>query len=291
MIFRYTNDKSLGLEIAGAWEEVDFTMDSLRDRFVSSGREVETLKAKLKLILKRKFEDCPPNWGGHSLDFLVEKTLQFFYPKKDPRRESSEELKPEELGFVSVRRIIPQSDLQLWKKALDGNAHEMRLLECFCDSKKLDIDIWKESNTKLILLDFVKLLKRNKLTISDLKRKASDSTDIKKLEDRLGGEIFGQNFNPRKRNKRGGYTASSDFEIYFELFSKVLRLLKGGQDRINVEAEIQVQCHQGLSSSEDMSTSASPTLIETEDAEAPVEIVPTPTQVFANLQSYLDQVI
>jgi hypothetical protein len=79
--------------------------------------------------------------------------------------------------------------------------------------------MWEGVGSRIILLDLFKLMQRNGLTLEELYNKWIGTSDRSGLQNELTLQIFGQSFS--RGGSKNNYKASSDFDIYRELFEKV----------------------------------------------------------------------
>ena len=231
------NSQVLAEEMVNAWQRIS-SFKELQERILTD-QDSAVIKAQLKFHLSKNYSSNPASWCGFSLDFLIKTTMDFIKslskrassvrrPITDPqpksgtqrkeRKNEEKQLDAAELGFQNIRRTIPQDDLKIWKKVSDEFKQVLESLETECDGIKGDYPMWKEMDSKLILLDFLKLLSRNNLTVSSLCSRLKKGDQPR----RICSDLFG----PTQRKSKG-YQGTSDFDIYRQLFSRLADELLG----------------------------------------------------------------
>ena len=118
--------------------------------------------------------------------------------------------------FYIPTKSKPQS-LKLVLNYLVSLPDVMELLDRFCEYAKGSSDMWNGVNNKIIILDLLKLMDQNGLSLDQLHKLWIQSTDRNDLQKCLTDQIFGRS----KSSSISCYKASSDFDFYRQLFVKL----------------------------------------------------------------------
>merc|ERR1712226_1727137 len=129
-----------------------------------------------------------------------------------------------------MKQPLSQKDLLRWKSFQDVLPRTIRGLIKFCDDLKLDYETWKDVNSRIIILELMKLLETNGISVQKIRKKLADypeSADIMKQEwiKKYFDSRSDKKYKKEGKNKSKKITTVNDNEIYNHLFSKLIDLL------------------------------------------------------------------
>ena len=85
--------------------------------------------------------------------------------------------------------------------------------------------MWRGVNNKIIILDLLKLMDQNGLSLDQLHQRWFQSTERSELEKHLTDEIFGEHSGSKSWTKSRS-KGSSDFDFYRQLFVKIFDIFR-----------------------------------------------------------------
>lgn len=130
-----------------------------------------------------------------------------------PPRPPSDHLDSKELGFGNSKGIS-QGDLKKWVIARDEMPNIMEGIVHFAEEAKAHHYAYSECNDQRVVLDFMKFLEKSRYTIQDVKSKAEDASEIRRLEDKL--------FDRKMKQS----DVSADLALFKQFFEKVVEYTK-----------------------------------------------------------------
>ena len=101
----------------------------------------------------------------------------------------------------------------------------LELLDRFCEYAKGSSDMWSGVNNKIIILDLLKLMDQNGLSLDQLHQRWIQSPDRSELQKHLTEQIFGEHSGSKSGTKSRS-KGSSDFDFYRQLFVKLFDIFR-----------------------------------------------------------------
>ncbi len=161
-----------------------------------------------------------------AIDSFLSEQRQAVVAEETKKAAGGEEtrLDPKELGLGNTKRKFSSSDLQLLVDFLEDFAEVSEDLVFFVDGHKQSDPMMRDTSSRLLILDTLKNLSKSKQTVVTVKQQLEESSAPEVTMRKINASVFGG--GPAKRaRKSGGYQASSDFDFYREVLSKLMELL------------------------------------------------------------------
>ena len=120
-------------------------------------------------------------------------------------------LEPEALGLGGLRRRFPEADLRLLSEFVSQFPREAEELDAAVDELKRGDDMMRDIKTRLIVLDMLKNMGREKVTVREVARTLKESRNQERTMQDIGKKIWGENLG--RRSKKDSYQVWHYLEI------------------------------------------------------------------------------
>ena len=228
--------------ITKAVEDTGYTYLKLKEMVESNKDEVNTnIKTRLINEIKDKYPSSPEDFGGFTVSFIVRQIISHFHPLSDKENTSlkekvsilkrkSYETKPEK---SNKRHKAMEPDFDEWTRWYSGNENDLDTLCEHCETVKVDYDMWQYTDSRKIVLAFLRLLEKNKYSTASIRSLLTGKDNF--LFDIECAKIFLKIFGEEKRRHKEtkGYTGSSDFDIYKNLLDFYCNSVRNTKDEAN----------------------------------------------------------
>ena len=236
------SDINTARSLTKAVEDIGYSYQSLMKKVSLANKETTLTQESLMFSLKRKYPSPQTQWSGFDTAFIINGVMEFFKAKQ-----VKQEIRPEGISIIENQKSLEAKDdkrhftpdeMDIWKSHYNGNELELDSLITFCDKIKYDTSMWQYTESKKIILDLLKLLDKNFLSLSGIKKTFQGRDDYGcELETmKICSKIFGEQRRQKKGKKE--YVGTSDFDIYKNLLERFCEYIRKPNTRVEDRTEV-----------------------------------------------------